>query len=379
VEIGALRSGPDGTYTRGDVLRSQVLEAFEEAGITLEQIQAGIEERSLTLDYLDQFYPDPGPRSGHTYAEFEASLGPRARLLAPALAALGLPHPSGAVAMRVPAEQALRSFLEAWDMTDDDEVVARAAHLAGEGVRAMAEGWVRLFYEVVSRPLLERQAPLEEVVARAVLPAERVAAVAPELIGWLLQRHMQRAIDELNVEDMERELVRRGRTSAAPTHAPAVAFVDLSSYTQLTEELGDESAARAAVRLSRLADRAATAHEGRVVKLLGDGVLLTFPRATNAVHAALDLAATPPDRGLPPVHAGVAAGPLISRDGDVYGHTVNLAARIAATAAPGQVLVSETVVAASTDPAAGLVFEPLGRRRFKGVARPEAVALAGRR
>jgi adenylate cyclase len=360
------------------VLRSQVIAAFENAGITLEQLRSGISEGTMTLDYIDLFYPDPGPRSGHTYAEFEASLGSRARLLAPALTALGLPRPPASTPMRVPAEQALRDFLEAWDVSADDEVVTRAARLAGEGVRAVAEGWVRLFYEAVSRPLQDEGLGLDVLIERSVRRAVRLAEIAPEMVTWLLQRHMQRAIDELNVEDIERELARRGERPPTPRQAPAVAFVDLSDYTRLTQEQGDESAARAAARLARLADEAATRHDGRVVKLLGDGVLMTFARSVDAVLAAVEVAANAPARGLPPVHAGVAAGPLISRDGDVYGNTVNLAARVAASAEASQILdteaVVEAVVAAGADGVAGVTFTPLGAVELKGVAGPVTVA-----
>jgi len=357
-------------------MRVQAITAFESAGITLEQIGAGIRERTMTLDYIDLFYPDPGPLSGRTYGEFEASLGPRARLLGPALTALGLPRPSASTPMRAGAEQALRHFLDAWDLAADDEVVSRAARLAGEGVRAVAEGWVRLFYEAVSRPLQEEGATLDELVEHAVFRAVRLAQIAPEVVSWLLQRHMQRAIDELNVEDIERELAQRGDPSLRSRSVPAVAFVDLSDYTRLTQEQGDESAARAAMRLARLADEAALRHDGRVVKLLGDGVLLAFSRPSDAVLATLELTAEATVQGLPPLHAGVAAGPLVNRDGDVYGNTVNLAARVAASAKAGEVLVTQAVVDAAGDGPSSLVFVALGEVVPKGMSNPVRLARA---
>jgi class 3 adenylate cyclase len=75
--------------------------------------------------------------------------------------------------------------------------------------------------------------------------------------------------------------------------------------------------------------------------------------------------------GLPPAHAGIAAGPVIVRDGDVFGQTVNLASRIADRAAPGEVLVEEGVVIAL--PRGTAVFEPVGRVELKGFPLPIAL------
>jgi adenylate cyclase len=82
---------------------------------------------------------------------------------------------------------------------------------------------------------------------------------------------------------------------------------------------------------------------GRVVKLLGDGVLVRFDEAAAAVEATLLLLAKLAAAGLPTGHAGVAAGPLIVREGDVFGRTVNMAARIADVAPDGCLYVPASV------------------------------------
>ena len=130
---------------------------------------------------------------------------------------------------------------------------------------------------------------------------------------------------------------------------PAVAFVDLTGFTRLTEERGDEAAAALALRLGDLTMDTARIHGGRVVKLLGDGVLIRFDDATTAVDATLELLAAMPGAGLPTGHAGVASGPLIVRDGDVFGRTVNLAARISDAAPDGRLWVTADVAAALPD------------------------------
>jgi class 3 adenylate cyclase len=93
-----------------------------------------------------------------------------------------------------------------------------------------------------------------------------------------------------------------------------------------------------------------------------------FPQPAGAVTCALDLIEDAPAAGMPPAHVGVNAGPVIFRDGDYFGRTVNVAARIAAYAGPGQVLVSDEVIEAG--PADAVAFEEIGPVALKGVAIP---------
>ena len=108
---------------------------------------------------------------------------------------------------------------------------------------------------------------------------------------------------------------------------------------RLTEEQGDEVAAAVALRLGDLTVESVAARGGRVVKLLGDGVLIRFDHLTDAVDATLEVLAALPAAGMPTGHAGVTSGPLIARDGDVFGRTVNMAARIADAAPDGRLWV----------------------------------------
>jgi adenylate cyclase len=99
--------------------------------------------------------------------------------------------------------------------------------------------------------------------------------------------------------------------------------------------------------------------------------MVHFRESAGAVRSALGMVAALPESGLPPAHVGVAAGPVVVQGGDYFGRTVNLAARLAARAGPGQVLVSDRV-AASAAPA-GVRFVAVGRLRFAGIARPVRV------
>jgi adenylate cyclase len=101
--------------------------------------------------------------------------------------------------------------------------------------------------------------------------------------------------------------------------------------------------------------------------------MLHFPDARPSVGAVLGLVDAIADDGLPPAHGGVSAGPLVGRDGDFFGHTVNLAARLAGRAGPGQVLVTQSVVDAFESGPAGIRFESLGNVALRNVVQPVAV------
>jgi adenylate cyclase len=142
-------------------------------------------------------------------------------------------------------------------------------------------------------------------------------------------------------------------------------FLDITGYTRLTEERGDEAAAELAARLAGLVRRSSLEHGGTPVKWLGDGVMFYFREPGAAVLAALEMAEVVGSHGLPPAHVGIHAGPVVFQDGDYFGRTVNLAARIADYARPGEVLVSQEVVdAADRGPVA---FTEIGPVELKGV------------
>ena len=154
----------------------------------------------------------------------------------------------------------------------------------------------------------------------------------------------------------------------APHGTAVVLFADIADSTAMTERLGD-AAFRAKARELDAALRAAVRQHGGAVidaKTLGDGILATFPAAAQAIAAALTCAAAGAAQGLA-LHVGAHAGDVIREDGNVYGGAVNIAARVSALAAPGEVLVSD-IVRGLARTSAGVAFEDRGEHELKGVA-----------
>ena len=154
----------------------------------------------------------------------------------------------------------------------------------------------------------------------------------------------------------------------------AVAVADISAYTALSAQ-DEHSALLASAMVQKEAKRLADKHDGRVVKSTGDGVILVFQDAADGLEALRELHEAVSTRAhaleLPELrlHSGLHWGDFVEmHDGDIYGQTVNLTARIADWAKAGEIGISETFAMALPGPAAG--FEPQGPQRFKNVPQP---------
>ena len=361
-----------GRFTFGSVLVVKMVSALLASGLPAESIERAAAEGFLKFQRTDEYLPyEPGPRSGRTFGEYQASAGPRAELLPAIYEVLGLSEPDPGTPIHEDEERLFERFLDAWSMTPDEDAVLRAARLMAQGARAAMLGWVDLQAEQLAEPARERlyRGELEQFPDDVRVAITKVTNLAPEMFTWLSSRYLEhRSINGI-VEGFERFLATKGMARIpVPARPPAIVFVDLSSFTRLTRERGDESAVAAATSLQRLADAAATRNGGRLVKLLGDGAMLQLPDPTVGVEAALELVESMHGEGALSSHAGVHAGPVIQRDLDVFGQTVNLASRIADVAAPGEVLASEAVTGATGDAAFG--FERIDDADLKGLPGP---------
>ncbi len=146
-----------------------------------------------------------------------------------------------------------------------------------------------------------------------------------------------------------------------------VGFVDLSGFTSLTQLMAPDELSGLLSTFNATVSDVVHADGGRVVKLIGDAVMWVSSTPAQLVAAAADLVAHPKaiEAGLQ-VRAGLAYGPTLALDGDYFGRVVNLAARLCAAAAPGQILVTEEVRGALT----GWGADPTGPLTLRGFDDP---------
>jgi class 3 adenylate cyclase len=370
--VGVITPDVDGRYTSGDVIRVEAVKSFLHAGVTIEKIAEAIEHDLFTFEYLDRFHPEPSPRSETHLGQFADSSGFDLSLVKSIYLAMGLAEPSHDDTMTTEEEEILTRFLDLWGR-GGEEALVRAARLVGEPARLLSEGWTRLYVEKIAPE--HTVGPLDDRIEMIVETTEKATLLAPAMFQWLLQTHLRHAIDRANIEGLEQTMREHGLSLPLPDTLPAVAFVDISGYTRMTELEGDTHAVRSSDVIRERSQRAAHRLGGRLVKLLGDGAMLYFDQVTNALVAVVELVEALSRDGLP-AHAGIHAGSLVEHDGDYYGTTVNLASRIAGQAGAGEVLVSASVVE-ETD-SGGFVFEPRQQARLKGIGEPVELYLVSR-
>jgi adenylate cyclase len=171
---------------------------------------------------------------------------------------------------------------------------------------------------------------------------------------------------------IRRTMMLRSR-GVAPGESPVlvVGFADMVGFTLLSQHLSDPELAAVVQRFEELSHDIVTALGGRVVKMIGDEVMFVVESVAAAAAIGLDLAdAYADDELLSDVRVGLALGPVLLREGDYFGTTVNLAHRIVNIGNPGTVLVSDELRAALLE-AAPLAFtaKPLRPRLLKDLGR----------
>lgn len=147
-------------------------------------------------------------------------------------------------------------------------------------------------------------------------------------------------------------------------------FADLSGFTALTEVHGDEQAADLAADFCAAVRELLPAHRAEEVKSIGDALMVRCEDAGRAVHLGLEIVHGVGERhGFPSIRVGMHTGPAVERDGDWFGATINLAARVSGAASGGEVLVTDTTrdAAGSMD---GVELFEHGRRELKNIAEP---------
>jgi adenylate cyclase len=241
------------------------------------------------------------------------------------------------------------------------DTVERLVRILGDSLRRYVLAGAEAFRIHVIGPVGDASG--EEIGAAAEAASERLSGPLDRALVAMYRAQLRHAYTSNIVDGITAELAASGIV-ASSDRPPAMCFLDITGFTRLTSERGDSAAAELADVLGRLVTRVSVEHGGRPVKWLGDGVMFHFRDPGPGVLAALTMADAVPRAGLPPAHVGLHAGPVVFQDGDYYGSTVNLAARIADYARPGEVLVSRAVVDATPD--GEVDFTALGDVELKG-------------
>jgi len=368
VELGILPAPTDADIAPGAVRRVRVLDSLERGGISLEIIAQASRSGAFSLDFVDQ--PSYNRFAGEedvTFAELSSRTAVPLDLLLVVREAMGSARPGPDDRLREDELTVVPWIRLLLDAGVRPELVERTLRVAGDGMRRLADTEADWFRSEILAPLFRAGLTATEVGAQTARFANDVGPLTDVAITAVYHGQQAHAWMRNIFEGFESQLAAAGLRPRLD-RPPAICFFDVSGYSTLTEERGDAEAADLAGRFARLVQRLATERGGTAIKWLGDGVMLHFGEPAAAVLAALDMLDRMTREGLPPGHAGVHAGPVLFQEGDYFGRTVNTAARIAAHAGRGQLLVSNDVVLATV--VEGVAFEPIGPVELKGLLAP---------
>ncbi|MDQ3107747.1 MAG: adenylate/guanylate cyclase domain-containing protein [Actinomycetota bacterium] len=215
-----------------------------------------------------------------------------------------------------------------------------------------------------------------EVLARLTDPSPANRAAALHAVEEVLERAVLRHPSLLGTVGLSAIQALSGAAEEASEAASfgtsmplSVVFTDLEGFTEWTAREGDEAASRLLSAHHAAVEPIIAGRGGRLVKRLGDGLLLTFPQPAAAVLACLELVdAQPAPLRL---RAGVHTGQVVVTRDDVIGHVVNLTARVAEAAEGAEVLATGDVSSSVELP--NVRFGDVRDERFKGIEDPIAI------
>jgi adenylate cyclase len=366
VELGILTPDAANAFSPGDALRARWLQSLEQVGVPLQEMAAAVRDGALSFSFMDVAAFDRfAGLSDTTFQQLSARTGIPLELLMVVREAVGFAEPRPQDHVREDELSVVPLIQLQLAEGVRPVVIERWLRVYGDSLRRIAEterGW---WNSEIMMPLLKSgTAEAEMLQAQADLGSRMTPLIEQALLA-IYHGQQEHAWNQGFVELVESALERAGLHSRLD-RPPAVCFLDITGYTRLTEERGDAAAADLAARLAGLVRRSSQEHGGTPVKWLGDGVMFYFREPGASVLAAVEMVEAVGRHGLPPAHVGVHAGPVIFQDGDYFGRTVNLAARIAEYARPGEVLASQEVVdAADGGP---VTFTEVGPVELKGVS-----------
>lgn len=366
VELGILLPDTGGRFSLGDVRRARWVHSLEVAGVPLDGMATAVRDGTLSFSYLDSSaYDQFADTSDTTFRQLGESTGIPMDLLKVVREAVGFAEPRPEDRVRDDELSVARAIELQLSQGFRPVTIERWLRVCADSLRRIAETETDWWRSEVEMPLLQGGMSTAQMLETQADFGSRIAPFMEQVLLAIYHGQQEHAWTKSAVEDVEDALERAGLLNRL-RHPPAVCFLDITGYTRLTEERGDEAAADLAERLATLVRRCSREHGGQPVKWLGDGVMFYFPDPGPSVLAALDMVQGVGTEALPPAHVGIDAGPVVFQEGDYFGRTVNIAARISEYARPGEVLVSQEVVdAAEGTPVA---FTEIGPVELKGVS-----------
>ena len=344
----------DGQWTPAAVAHARLVARLRARGHSLAEVKRASRAGRLAHGYVEDMFPTDQPT--RTLEEVADEIGLEPALIERVWTAAGQSAAS-LDELRDEDVQLLRDMAAVLDAGFPLVAFLQVARVYGQAMAQIADAEVKLFHLYVHEPLIRDGRPGLEIAETMKELATELRPLAAPIMDRLHERALQHFVEQDVVGHLEADASDEylGRIRVA------IAFADLAGYTRLTEEEGEEQALDVVERFVG-AVRDTLPGDARVIKTIGDAVMVVGSDTQALVDWAVGFQELQGE-SRPAPRIGVHCGPALYRDGDYYGRAVNLASRVGARAAGGEVLVTDDVVATT---ASHLEFQPIGEVKLKG-------------
>ncbi len=355
----------DGDWTTTAVGHARVVARLRERGHSLEEIRQATKEGRLAFGYIEELFPDDDVAYTLEQASRETGLDPG--LIERIITALGW-SPVQAQSMSDSDLQLMRYVAAVLAAGLPLVAMLQLVRVYGQAMAQVADAEVRLFHLYVHEPLMRSGGDGMEMADEMLALTRELLPLSSPVMDQVHQRYLQHFVEQDIVGHMESDL--DGEAIDLGRMRVAIVFADLAGYTRLTEEEGELQAVDAVERFVEAVE-ITLPDEARVIKTIGDEVMVVGSDPAALTDWAVGFQRLQSERPLPRI--AVHYGDALYRDGDYYGRDVNIASRVAARSAGGEVLVTRPVVEHS---GAHLEFERIAEVRLKGFTEPTEIFIA---
>ncbi len=361
----------EGEWTAAAIGQARVVAKMRERGHSLKEIRRATDEGRLAFGFLDELFGTEPPR--YSLKDAARQTGLEEGLVRRLIAGLGV-NREQADAVSEDELQLLRYVAAVLDAGFPLAALLQLVRVYGQAIARIADAEVRLFHLYVHEPLMRSGATGVETAEQMQAMSRQVLPLAGPILDQIHQRYLQFFVEQDVVGHMESDL--DGTAVDLGRMRVAIAFADLTGYTRMTEEEGELSAVDAVERFVEAVE-VTLPDEARIIKTIGDEAMIIGSDAAALTDWAVGFQAMQTERPLPriAVHCGVA----LFRDGDYYGRDINIASRVSARSAGGEVLVTRPVVEVARVGGGHLEFERIGEVTLKGFSESTEVFVARQR
>jgi adenylate cyclase len=355
----------NGTWTSAATAQARLIARLRDRGHSLDEIREATRSGRLAFGYIEDLFPQPDDAVTLEAAAKETGLEPA--LIERIFTTMGFP---GRATDRLSAEDLQFLRYAGAVLASGFPLVAflQLVRVYGQALAQISDAEVRLFHLYVHEPLMRDGVEQLEIADEMEGLARELLPLASPIMDYVHQRYLGHFLEQDVIGHMEAELGDQQRQLGRLT--VAIAFADLAGYTKMTEEQGDEEAVTAVERFIEAVETTLP-EDARIIKTIGDEVMVVGSDVASLTDWAVGFQTLYEQRPLPRI--GLHCGEVVYREGDYYGREVNLAARVAARAAGGEVLVTRSVVESS---GRHLEFDLIGQVRLKGFTEPTELFLA---